>query len=597
MYGALTLPSVSTGFTSDSKAMVPVSIQGMADKVQKMSPLDTMQEVFFDIRNGIGNLATTFSDKISGLNKHLAFRLETLNQTMSKIGNIAAKDLGIEKQSFDIIKENEAEDERNESLDNRDNESSSTNLLDTIRDRFNGLIDLLTPKSELAKVGLLGALTLGIVSLLPKLEKAFEGVFKFTGEKLIPFLDSIFDIKDDETGEFKWDRVLGVGLGAYLAAKVGPALLGLAFKVPGAAAVIGITGLAVWATASAFQAAGDWAAAKNWSKELGASDNETLNKISGALAGDLEGGIMNAFKNASKFAGIGAFTGFMIGGPVGALVGGVIGGAVGGILGWIGGGQLAQSVDSLVQGVKNIYNNVTQGISDFFNDREIVEADGGIITQRSGMGKIKDEMMENFRNNMRSIKDFFFDDKGNLFGINFSALKNLLPTLREIADKIVSSLPKWMRPDTLQENIDDKRLSIEKREDEIARSELGENVYFGLDKPERERQRKILAKEKRELIELENEMKTIYPGIETSNDLTLDTTTGSSISSGKELKSVAQIRAETGAPNNIVIADQSVKKGGDNTVLNQSYEVNDNPNAQEQSSNKILDNFYAGGGL
>ena len=56
MLGALTLPSVSTGFTSDSKAMVPVSIQGMADKVQKMSPLETMQEVFFDIRdryNGI----------------------------------------------------------------------------------------------------------------------------------------------------------------------------------------------------------------------------------------------------------------------------------------------------------------------------------------------------------------------------------------------------------------------------------------------------------------------------------------------------------------------------------------------------------------
>ena len=51
--GALTLPSVSTGFTSDSKAMVPVSIQGMADKVTKMSPLESMQEVFFDIRDGI----------------------------------------------------------------------------------------------------------------------------------------------------------------------------------------------------------------------------------------------------------------------------------------------------------------------------------------------------------------------------------------------------------------------------------------------------------------------------------------------------------------------------------------------------------------
>ena len=56
MLGALTLPSVSTGFTSDSKAMVPVSIQGMADKVQKMSPLETMQEVFFDIRDGIETL-------------------------------------------------------------------------------------------------------------------------------------------------------------------------------------------------------------------------------------------------------------------------------------------------------------------------------------------------------------------------------------------------------------------------------------------------------------------------------------------------------------------------------------------------------------
>ena len=60
MLGALTLPSVSTGFTSDSKAMVPVSIQGMADKVQKMSPLETMQEVFFDIRDGILILGDVF---------------------------------------------------------------------------------------------------------------------------------------------------------------------------------------------------------------------------------------------------------------------------------------------------------------------------------------------------------------------------------------------------------------------------------------------------------------------------------------------------------------------------------------------------------
>ncbi len=58
--GALTLPSVSTGFSSDSKAMVPVSIQGMADKVQSMSPIESMEEVFFDVRDGIVNLKETF---------------------------------------------------------------------------------------------------------------------------------------------------------------------------------------------------------------------------------------------------------------------------------------------------------------------------------------------------------------------------------------------------------------------------------------------------------------------------------------------------------------------------------------------------------
>ena len=593
--GALTLPSVSTSFTRDSKSMLPVSIQGMADKVEMTLGVDSMEMILMDIRNAIHNTSLATLKSFTMLQETMATGFTMLNDSLMNIGSIADKDLNLEQKTSKIIQDNEKEDERDESLNKGGKKFNGLEFLETIQERFNGLLDLLSPKSEIAKVGLLGALTLGIVSLLPKLEKAFEGIFEFTGEKLIPFIDSIFDIKDDETGEFKWDRILGLSLGAYLAAKVGPALLGLVFKA-GGLRLIGLTGLAVWATASAFQAAGDWAAAKEWNKELGATDNETLNKISGALAGDLEGGIMNAFKNASKFAGIGAFTGFMIGGPVGALVGGVIGGAVGGILGWIGGGQLAQGVEGLIDGVKGIWNNVTQGISDFFNDREIMGPGGDSYLQKSGISQLKDDMMENFRNNVQSIKDFFYDEKGNLFGLNFGALTDMLPTLRQIADTIVSSLPKWMRPDTLQEKIDDKKSSIAKREDELSRSLSGENVYLGFEKPEQERQAKIIAKEKLELAELENEMKITYPGIETGGDLVLDKTEGSSISSGTKLKTVAQIRAETGAPNNIVIAPQSYSKSGDNTVLNQSYEVNDNPNSQEQTGNKILDNFLTGYG-
>lgn len=596
--GALTLPSVSTGFTSDSKAMVPVSIQGMADKVTKMSPLESMQEVFFDIRDGILILGDVFSEKISGLNEHLAFRLEKLNQTMSNIGNLAAKDLGFEKKTFDIIKQNEAEDERNESLGNRGDESSGTNLLDTIRDRFNGLIDLLTPKSQLGKVGLLGALTLGIISLLPKLEKAFEGIFKFTGEKLIPFLDSIFDIKDEE-GEFKWDKILGIGLGAYVTAKLLPSIMTMAFKLPGGGRAIGYAALATWAMGSAIAKVGDVVAAQDWTEDMGATDSKLANSIGAALGGDVTGGLINSLKNASKMGGTFALIGAGIGSfiPVvgtlaGALIGGALGIVVGGILGFFGGGRIAKFMDSIGTFVSETYENMVQGIKDFFFDREIVGGAGESYTQRSGMGKIKDQMMENFENNMKAIKDFFFDDKGNLFGINFGGLKDLLPTLREIADKIVSSLPKWMRPDTLQEKIDDKRLSIEKREDEIARSEAGENVYFGLDKPERDRQRKILAKEKGELIELENEMKTIYPGIETGDNLTLDTTTGSSISSGKELKSVAQIRAETGAPPMVTIAPMTNTTQGDNiAVANNSFVGTPRVEGLDARTNALLDYF------
>ena len=81
-----------------------------------MSLVDTMQEVFFDIRDGIDNLGSIFSSKISGLNSHLAFRLETLNTTMTTIGKVLAEDLDLEKQTFDDMKEDQERRERDESL-------------------------------------------------------------------------------------------------------------------------------------------------------------------------------------------------------------------------------------------------------------------------------------------------------------------------------------------------------------------------------------------------------------------------------------------------------------------------------------------------
>ena len=200
--GALALPSVSTGFTSDSKSMLPVSIQGMADKVQKMSPLETMQEVFLDIRDGISDLGSIFSDKISGLNKHLAFRLETLNNTMSNIGSIAAKDFDIQEDTFDIVKENEADDDKNKSLADEPKQKGS-GILAGLKEGFGSLMDFLTPKSEIMKVGLIGLAVLGIMTQLDKISAFLGDTFKFIADKILPKAKIFYeDMKETTMGVF-----------------------------------------------------------------------------------------------------------------------------------------------------------------------------------------------------------------------------------------------------------------------------------------------------------------------------------------------------------------------------------------------------------
>jgi len=228
------------------------------------------------------------------------------------------------------------------------------------------------------------------------------------------------------------------------------------------------------------------------------------------------------------------------------LIGGALGIVVGGILGFFGGGRIAKFMDSIGTFVSETYENMVQGIKDFFFDREIVGGAGESYTQRSGMGKIKDQMMENFENNMKAIKDFFFDDKGNLFGINFGGLKDLLPTLREIADKIVSSLPKWMRPDTIGEKIFETQQKIQFEKDQIASGDMRDG---------------FLNKRTDNIKELESELSDLEASLPEGYKVDIkkmDTTSGSSIESGTTLKSVAEIRSTTGAPSNITIM-----KGGD----------------------------------
>ena len=603
MLGASSFPAVSTGFTSDSKAIVPVSIQGMADKVQKMSPLETMQEVFFDIRDGILILGDIFSEKISGLNEHLAFRFESLNSTLLSIAGMTDKQLDIDKKTGKIIQENERDEEVNESLGRKGGTGkfAGFELLDTIKERFNGLIDLLTPKSELGKVGLLGALTLGIITLLPKLEEAFGSIFKFTGEKLIPFLDSIFDITDEE-GEFKWDKILGIGLGAYVTAKLLPSIMTMAFKVPTGGVggkVIGYAALAAWAMGAAIQMVGDIVAAQDWTEGMGATDSKLANSIGGALGGDISGGFVNSIKNASKFGGLFAATGaaigtFMfpgVGTLAGALIGGAIGIAVGGILGFFGGGRIARFMESIGNFVSESYHKMVQGVKDFFVDREITGPGGETYTQRSAIGEVIDVFERDFKQMGEDMADFLYDDEGNLFGINFKALKDLMPTLQEIKDALISALPQYLRPDTDFEKQQKEDIKSLKDKDffnkdrmgfsEIDRGKIGDatadELQSLLDREGDDLRPKdiefikqaIRAKQEKEMI---------------AKEIMKEKTT--------EIKRQETIRAETGASSNITIAPMTNTTSGDNIAVSQNSFVG-TPRVEglDARTNAILDYF------
>ena len=139
--GALTLPSVGTSFaTSESKALVPYSPPSIG-VAQKMSPMESLTEVFYEIRDSINNLGVIFSERMSNLNDHLAFRLTEMNFHLKNLAymGLMAKDRDEEK--LKIAGDREREIDRGESLDDAegdDGEGGGKKLgwLDTLKDAF-----------------------------------------------------------------------------------------------------------------------------------------------------------------------------------------------------------------------------------------------------------------------------------------------------------------------------------------------------------------------------------------------------------------------------------------------------------------------------
>ena len=116
MLGALSLPSVSTGFSSDSKSMVPVSIQGMADKVEMSLNVHSMEDILMDVRDAIHNTSLAALKSFTMLQETMINGFTMLSNGLMNIGAIANKDLELEETQTNIDIENEKDEDREESL-------------------------------------------------------------------------------------------------------------------------------------------------------------------------------------------------------------------------------------------------------------------------------------------------------------------------------------------------------------------------------------------------------------------------------------------------------------------------------------------------
>ena len=423
-----------------------MSLLDTADQVSKSSGDSSPTKVLTAIRDGITNLGSIFSSKISGLNSHLAFRLETLNTTMTTIGKVLAADLDLEKQTFDDMKQAQQNKEREESLGG-DEPKKKSGIFSPIKNAFDGIIDFLTPKSDFMKVGLAGLAVLAVFAFKDKIIEAFETVFTYLGSLKDAFDEGGFTAVKNKIVDDIRTNLINPSLATF----------GMELKEDGS---------------------------------IGRIPGSFLDLI------DPFTGPTNIFKTIkSLWNGVNPDTGeaflpeWMIT-PLNEFE-------------WYKGFEKILKTDYgtiVMDNLKAFGEVLGQGIRDLFFDREIGTADG-VFTQRSAFGKVKDVMAADFKLMGESVKDFFYDEDGNLFGINFGALIDLLPSIEDIAKSIVNSLPKYLRFDTVAEKNIDRDVERLEDIDFFNKDYIGKSVITrsNIDQASPEELKSLLSKESDDL--------------------------------------------------------------------------------------------------
>jgi hypothetical protein len=110
------------------------------------------------------------------------------------------------------------------------------------------------------------------------------------------------------------------------------------------------------------------------------------------------------------------------------------------------------------------------------------------------------EMKDAMKDFGDKVSSFIYNEEtGAVFGMDLSGLKDLLPTIQEIADSIVSALPKWMRPKTEFEKLQANRV------DELQDSGFFDKDLAGFSEIKRDKIKYATSDQLKSLLALESD--------------------------------------------------------------------------------------------
>ena len=415
-----------------------MSLLETVNQVSGSGSANSSKGVLTDIRDGITRLGTIFSKKISGLNTHLAFRLDKLNTTMTTIGKVLAKDLDLERETFDEMQENERQREREESLgkDGKGEGASGKEekgLFEKIKGAFGSIIDFLRPDSDIAKVGLAGLFVAATLIFRKQIEKMFTSIFTYMSDLKDAFdeegMSGVFSkLKDDFVEKIANPSLATMGLMLDKNGKIS--------RIPGS--FLDLIDPFTGPTNIFKTLKGLWMGVDPYNDNKPFLPEWMIKPINE----------FEWYKTLERLME----TDYA--------------------------GMTMDTLKGLWKGEWNGESFLPEWMTMPINEMSWYKSTVGFIDNLSSdTGSVIKDIMKFVDDSMNSVAKFIYNhDTGAILGIDFAKLSDLLPDITDIAKALYFALPKWARFDTELEQRGDENISALKKSGAFDKELYGDSI-------------------------------------------------------------------------------------------------------------------------